>query len=93
MEMLSATNQDVFNEFCNASFTVKRTRNPFFAMGLDQRHEQLNKDVKDKLNIQCNKNSGTIIQHSVDINFVISVILCDVLKKVFSCNETHKIVF
>ena len=56
-------------------------------MGLDQRHEQLNKDVKDKLN------SGTIIQHSVDINFVISVILCDVLKKVFSCNETHKIVF
>ena len=62
-------------------------------MGLDQRHEQLNKDVKDKLNIQCNKNSGTIIQHSVDINFVISVILCDVLKKVFSCNETHKIVF
>ena len=37
MEMLSRTNPDAFNESCNGSFTVKQTRNPFPAMGLDQR--------------------------------------------------------
>ena len=29
MEMLSTTNQDVFNKFCNRNFTVKRTRTLF----------------------------------------------------------------
>ena len=93
MGMLSATNPDVFNEFCNGNFAVKGTRNPFSAMGLDQRHEQLNKDVKRKLNIQCNNDSGSIAQCSVDINFVVSIILCGVLKRVFNCNETPKIFF
>ena len=62
-------------------------------MGLDQHHEQLNKDVKGKLNIRCNKDSGSITQYSVDINFVISIILCGILKRVFYCNETHKTIF
>ena len=90
--MLSTTNLDVFNEFYFGNFTVKRTRNPFSALGLDQRQEQLNKAVKGKLNIQCNNDSGSITQYSVDINFVISIILCGVLKRVFNCNETQKIV-
>ena len=74
MEMLSTTTPDVFNEFCNGNFTVKLTRNPFSAMGLNQHHEQLNKDVKGKLNIQCNNDRGFIAHYSVDINFVISII-------------------
>ena len=89
MDMLSTTNRDVFNEFCNGNFTVKLTRNPFSAMGLDQHQDQLNKDIKGKLNIQCNKDSGFTTQYSVDINFVISVILCSVLKSIFNCNETQ----
>ena len=37
----------VFEEFKNqGNFVISRTRNVFSAMGLDQRHEQLNKDVK-----------------------------------------------
>ena len=37
MEILSTTNPDSFKESCNGNFTVKQTRNPFPAMGLDQR--------------------------------------------------------
>ena len=37
MEILSTTNPDIFKESCNGNFTVKQTRNPFSAMGLDQR--------------------------------------------------------
>ena len=47
MEMLKETNPDVFQKFyVNGNFTVARTKNVFSTMGLDQRHEQLNKDVK-----------------------------------------------
>ena len=47
MQMLQTTNPDIYEEFkVNGNFTVKRTKNPGSAMGLDQRHEQLNKDVK-----------------------------------------------
>ena len=47
MEMLKDTNPEIHHEFdVNGNFTVKRTRNRFSKMGLDQRHEQLNKDVK-----------------------------------------------
>ena len=49
MEMLNETNPDVFQKFdVNGNFTVDRTKNRFSTMGLDQRHEQLNKDVKGK---------------------------------------------
>ena len=49
MEMLKETNPDVFQKFdVNGNFTVARTKNRFSTMGLDQRHEQLNKDVKGK---------------------------------------------
>ena len=37
MEILSTTNPDIFKESCNGNFTVKQKRNPFPAMGLDQR--------------------------------------------------------
>ena len=47
MEMLRETNPSVFEAFNDhGSFTVSRTGNKFSNMGLDQRHEQLNKDVK-----------------------------------------------
>ena len=49
MEMLKETNHDVFQKFdVNGNFTVAPTKNRFSKMGLDQRHEQLNKDVKGK---------------------------------------------
>ena len=47
MKMLEMTNPDVyqaFNEF--GCFVVSRTKKPFLSMGLNQRHEQHNKDVK-----------------------------------------------
>ena len=47
MQMLQVTNPDIYYQFeHNGNFTVKRTKNRGSAMGLDQRHEQLNKDVK-----------------------------------------------
>ena len=47
MEMLNETNPAIYEEFdTNRNFTVKRTQNRFSSMALDQRHEQLNKDVK-----------------------------------------------
>ena len=47
MEVLKETNPEIYHEFnTNGNFTVKRTKNRFSKMGLDQRHEQLNKDVK-----------------------------------------------
>ena len=47
MEVLDETDPEVLTEFLiNGNFVVSRTRNPFSAMGIDQRHEQLNKDVK-----------------------------------------------
>ena len=49
MEILTEMNPDVFQKFdVNGNFTVAQTRNRFSTMSLDQRHEQLNKDVKDK---------------------------------------------
>ena len=47
MKMLEITNPDVyqvFNEF--GCFVVSTTIKPFLSMGLDQRHEQHNEDVK-----------------------------------------------
>ena len=50
MEMLKERNPDVFQKFdVNGNFTVARTKNRFLTMRLDQRHKQLNKDVKGKL--------------------------------------------
>ena len=41
------TDPRVFNEFLiNGNFVVSRTQNPFSVMGIDKRHDQLNKDVK-----------------------------------------------
>ena len=49
MERLKETNPDVFRKFdVNGNSTVARTKNRFSTMGLDQRNEQLNKDVKVK---------------------------------------------
>ena len=47
MEVLKDTNPQIYEEFVtNGNFVVNRTQNRFSSMGLDQRHEQLNKDVK-----------------------------------------------
>ena len=47
MEMLDKTDPTIYEAFMtNGSFVVCRTKNSFSAMGIDQRHEQLNKDVK-----------------------------------------------
>ena len=47
--MLKETNPDVLQKFdVNGNFTVAQTKNIFSGMGLDQRHEQLNKDLKGK---------------------------------------------
>lgn len=48
MEMLPETNPTIYHEFeaNNGNFIVSRTSNSFSSMGLDQRHEQLNKDIK-----------------------------------------------
>ena len=49
IEMLKETNPDVLQKFdVNGNFTVAQTKNIFSGMGLDQRHEQLNKDLKGK---------------------------------------------
>ena len=49
METLCQKNSSIYLELDkNGSFVVRRTRKPFSARGLDQRHEQLNKDVKGK---------------------------------------------
>ena len=48
IKMLEITNPDVyqaFNEF--SCFVVSRTKKLFLSMGLDQRYEQHNKDVKE----------------------------------------------
>ena len=47
LEMLKETNPDIFHEFeTNSNFVVSRTKNSFSSIGLDQCHEQLNKDIK-----------------------------------------------
>ena len=47
MEILDQTDPEVFNEFqVNGNFVISRTANKFSSMGIDQRHEQLNKDIK-----------------------------------------------
>ena len=47
METLRENNNVIFEEFVNnGNFGVDRARNPFSAMGLDQRQEKLNEDVK-----------------------------------------------
>ena len=49
MKMLNDTNLEVFQEFSvHGNLTVARTKNRLSKMGLDQRHEQLNKNVKGK---------------------------------------------
>ena len=48
MVSLEDTNNHVFTEFSeNGNFVVARTLNRFSSMGIDQRHEQLNADIKD----------------------------------------------
>ena len=47
MEILHEANSLVYQEFhANGNFVVARTNNDFSSMALDQRHEQLNKDIK-----------------------------------------------
>ena len=47
MRMLEITNANVYEAFDEfGCFVVSRTKKPFSSMGLDQRHEQHNKDVK-----------------------------------------------
>ena len=47
MENLHKTDPCVYDEFSKyGNFVISRTKNPFSAMGIDHRHEQLNKDVK-----------------------------------------------
>ena len=47
IKMLPANNPDIYQEFQElCCFVVSRTRNSLSSMGLDQRHEQQNKDVK-----------------------------------------------
>ena len=53
MEMLKDTNLEVFQEFSvYGNSTVSRTKNRFSKMGLNQRHKQLNKDVKCKQSLK-----------------------------------------
>ena len=55
MEMLKETNPEIYQEFDdNGNFTMRRTQNRFSRMGLDQRHEQLIKDVKGTLFFNIN---------------------------------------
>ena len=67
MESLSKTNPDIFFEFSNnGNFVVSRTRNPFSSMGLDQRHEQLNKDIKGDggmIGLTEDEDTGSVIRH------------------------------
>ena len=47
MDNLEQTNPDVHIEFSeNGNFVVSRTLKKFSSMGIDQRHEQLNADIK-----------------------------------------------
>ena len=47
MEMLQELNSSIFHEFeANGNFVVSKTKNALSSMGLDQRHEQVNKDLK-----------------------------------------------
>lgn len=48
MKYLHLTNPDIYFEFLNGKFVVRKTNNPFSAMALDQCHEQHNSDVKGK---------------------------------------------
>ena len=49
IEKQKDTNLEVFQEFSvHGNFTAALTKNRFSKMGLDQRHEQLNKDNKGK---------------------------------------------
>ena len=52
MEMLKETNPEIYQEFNNnGNVTVKRIQNRFSQMRLDQRNQQLNKDVKGLLKV------------------------------------------
>ena len=47
MLALEVSNKYVYKEFeDNGNFVVARTLNRFSSMGMDQRHEQLNADIK-----------------------------------------------
>ena len=47
VEMLQELNSPILHKFeANGNFVVSRTKNAFSSMGLDQRHEQLKKDVE-----------------------------------------------
>ena len=47
VEMLQESNSPILHKFeANGNFVVSRTKNDFSSMGLDQRHEQLKKDVE-----------------------------------------------
>ena len=47
MEMLKDANPKVFQEFSvHGNFTLAQPKKRFSKIGLDQRHKQLNKDVK-----------------------------------------------
>ena len=46
MVMLQAKCPDVYCEFQRGAFTAKKTKRPFFAISLDQAHEQVNALVK-----------------------------------------------
>lgn len=48
MKQLYLTNPDIYSEFLNGKFVIRKTENPFSAMALDQCHEQHNADVKGK---------------------------------------------
>ena len=49
MENLNKTNSLLYEEFQHpGNFVIARTRNLFSSIGIDQRHEQLNKDAKGK---------------------------------------------
>ena len=47
MKMLPATISDIYQAFLDfGCFVVSKTMNSFSSMGLDQKHEQQNQDVK-----------------------------------------------
>ena len=63
--MIMLQDTTVYNAFL--TFVVSQTQNAFSAMGIDHRHEQLNKDIKgdhrhEQLNKDVKVDGGTIGQ-------------------------------
>ena len=81
METLCQKNSSIYLELDkNGSFVVRRTRKPFSARGLDQRHEQLNKDERQIYYKSLENMLGNeypclcfFVYHSINVQFLLSI--------------------